>query len=82
MISLRQAHANQSNNPSIRFHIAYKLQQLVRNDKSQRELDKLLEIYFQFPERVETKNYMPLYNCLSQLKRLVKVLNTLLEALY
>jgi Flp pilus assembly protein TadD len=55
LVSLRQTHTIESNDPSIRFHIAYTLQQLGRNGETKKELDKLLEIYLEFPERVEAK---------------------------
>jgi putative PEP-CTERM system TPR-repeat lipoprotein len=55
LVSLRQAHAISSNDPSIRFHIAYTLKQLGRDSEAKKDLKELLETYLDFPERVEAE---------------------------
>jgi putative PEP-CTERM system TPR-repeat lipoprotein len=55
LVSLRQAHAISSNDPSIRFHIAYTLQRIGRDTEAKKELDVLLKANFKFPERTEAE---------------------------
>lgn len=38
LVSLRQAYAMSSNDPSIRFHIAYALKQLGRDSEAKKDL--------------------------------------------
>lgn len=55
LVSLRQAHALNSNDPSIRYHIAFTLQKLGRLAESLREVEKILINYENFPEYEATK---------------------------
>jgi putative PEP-CTERM system TPR-repeat lipoprotein len=48
---LRQAHAIESNDPSIRYHIAYTLRSLGRIDEAKAELEVILSNFQKFPER-------------------------------
>jgi putative PEP-CTERM system TPR-repeat lipoprotein len=54
LVSLRQAHAISSNEPSIRFHIAYTLKQLGRLTEARAEVDEILALYTDFPKLEET----------------------------
>jgi putative PEP-CTERM system TPR-repeat lipoprotein len=48
---LRQAHAIESNDPSIRYHIAYTLRHLGRIDEARAEVEAILSSFNEFPER-------------------------------
>ena len=52
---LRQAHAIDSKDPSIRYHIAYTLNKLSRTIEAKAELEDLIEAYPVFPEREQAR---------------------------
>jgi putative PEP-CTERM system TPR-repeat lipoprotein len=55
LVSLRQAHSISSNDPSIRFHIAYTLQKLGSESEAKNKLDDLFIAYPDFPKRIEAE---------------------------
>lgn len=55
---LRNAHSRQSQNPEIRYHIAFALDQLQRKEEAKQELDKALKANTYFPGIDQAKALM------------------------
>ncbi|WP_020482475.1 XrtA/PEP-CTERM system TPR-repeat protein PrsT [Methylomonas sp. MK1] len=55
---LRNAHSRQSQNPEIRYHIAFALDQLQRKEEAKQELEKALNANSNFPGIDQAKSLM------------------------
>lgn len=55
LVSLRQAHAIDSNEPTIRYHIGYTLKKLNRLAEAKVELQESLDSSFEFDERADAE---------------------------
>jgi putative PEP-CTERM system TPR-repeat lipoprotein len=58
LVSLRQAYAINSNNPAIRYHIAYTLNKLGRSAEAKRELQEAISSKIPFSERADAEKLL------------------------